>query len=137
MRRGDRAMTPTEENVAQWREANAHRLLECRWGCTITVDACRLYQSRTNRHVLHFNGDRDPTTLRVNADYLRCFLPTPCPHALSDADQQKLRDAQGPLYGGAHRERLARINQERCRERLVNPDLMVGEAEWHRSLISR
>lgn len=130
-------MTPIEETVAQWREANDHRLVDCRWGCKITIDACRLYQLRTSRHILHFNGERDPTTVRVNADYLRCSLPTPCPHALSDAEQQKLRDAQGPLYDGAHRKRLARVNQERYREGLVSPDTMVREAEWHRSLVRR
>jgi hypothetical protein len=130
-------MKSTEEAVAQWRQTNAHLLVDCRWGCKITIDACRRYQSRTSRNILHFNGDRDPTTLRVNADYLRCFLPIPCPHAISDAEQQKLRDAQGPLYDGAHRERLARVNQERYRERLVNPEMMVGEADWHRSLIGR
>ncbi len=29
--------------VDQWKELNAHRLVECRWGCSITVEACRSY----------------------------------------------------------------------------------------------
>ncbi len=42
--------------VDQWKELNAHRLVQCRWGCSMTADACRSYQSRTGRYVLHFNG---------------------------------------------------------------------------------
>ncbi len=34
---------------------DCHKLLECRWGCKLTEQACRSYQSRTPRYVIHFN----------------------------------------------------------------------------------
>ncbi len=120
--------------AAQWKELNAHRLIECRWGCSITVEACRSYQSRTGRYVLHFNGQREPYP-RVNADYLNCFMPEPCPHLLPDEEINRLAETCGQHNHRTTLERRARSRQARETDRLVNPDQMLREAQWNRSLV--
>ncbi len=77
-------------NVDQWKACNSDDLVQCRWGCTMTRKACHAYQTRTNRYVIHFNGSPDPQ-VRVNAEYIRCFLPEPCSYLLSDDEAMELR----------------------------------------------
>lgn len=126
-------MSAAPVNAEEWKLRNRPDLVECRWGCAITREACRAYQSRTVRYVLHFNGDRVPYP-RVNAEYVRCFLPEACPHLLSDEEAQAAlearRNRQMPL------ERKARQYRGRDRERLVNPDEMLHEERWRRSLLA-
>jgi hypothetical protein len=121
--------------VDQWKELNAHRLVECRWGCSITAEACRSYQSRTCRYVLHFNGQREPYP-RVNADYLKCLLPEPCPHLVPDEEINGLPETCGIHKRGISVERRARSRHARELDRLANPDQMLREAQWNRSLVS-
>jgi hypothetical protein len=113
--------------VAQWMERNNDRLVGCRWIGVITPEACRSYQCRTDRYVIHFNGDPDPCS-RVNADYLRCFDPEPCPHILSDAEVLKLR---APLMGFPADEVLSPRRREAIRRReydhLTDPNYMLIE----------
>ncbi|MGO9567262.1 MAG: hypothetical protein ACLP5H_06965 [Desulfomonilaceae bacterium] len=120
--------------VDQWKELNADKLVECRWRCSMTVEACRSYQSRTSRYVLHFNGQREPYP-RVNADYLKCFLPEPCPHLLPDEEINRLAQTSGPHKRLTSPERRAHSRQCREMDRLANPDQMLREAQWNRSLI--
>jgi hypothetical protein len=127
-------MTTPQELATQWKVQNAERLMDCRWGLKITPEACRLYQSRSARKVLHFNGDRNPYP-RVNADYLQCCLPEECPHLISDAEAEAL----GELHRATAYQRnpgLTRAqNQARQWDRMVSPASMLGEKEWHRSLV--
>jgi len=82
-----------QSQVEQWKRKNACRLIDCRWGLKITTQACRSYQTRCARYVLHFNGDRNPSP-RVNADYLCCLLPDPCPHLLPDSEVETLAESR-------------------------------------------
>ncbi len=120
--------------VDEWKQLNADRLIDCRWGGKITREACSSYQLRRSRYVLHFNGDRDPLS-RLNADYLRCFFPSPCPHFLTD-DEVELRlwesDDDEP---DRHAERRSKVNSARELHRLTSPDEMLAEGSWARSLI--
>lgn len=120
-------------NVEQWREQNAHRLIDCRWGCKITSEACRAYQARTNRYTIHFKGHSEQYP-RVKGDYLRCFTPEPCENLLSDEEIAKSQDALLETRT-SHFERRRRANQVREQHRLVSPRAMLQEAQWHRSLL--
>jgi hypothetical protein len=129
-------MSSTAMSPEQWKQAHAQRLIACRWGCMISPEACRLYQSRTGRHVLHFNGDQEPLP-RPNADYIHCLMPDPCPHVISEEEA-----AAVALTRSLHRETVKRDRgrlHERARRRnlLVNPDAMLGEGDWSRSLLRR
>ena len=122
--------------VDQWKATNAHRLVDCRWGCRITQEACHAYQSRAGRYILHFNGDSEPSQ-RANAEYVTCLLPEPCPNLVPDADIRTLgknRSEQGLLV---HRERMLAARRHRQRQQLSDPNVMLEEEEWRRSLVSR
>ena len=122
--------------VEQWKRQNALRLIECKWGCMITPEACRAYQSRTNRYILRLNGERNRKP-RVNADYLRCLRPEPCAHILSDSDAEALRAQRDFFADEAAIERRNRAHQIREHEKLTSPDQMLAEPEWNRSLVKR
>lgn len=122
--------------VDQWKEANAHRLIHCRWGCKITPEACRTYQSRTGRYILHFNGDSEPSQ-RANAEYVSCLLPEPCPNLMSDEDIHALCKSRSENTLSADRERRLVARRLRVRQQLADPDVMLEEDEWRRSLVSR
>ena len=94
-----------QSQVEQWKRENSDRLISCRWGLKITTEACHAYQTRTARYVFHFNGDRDPS-LRVNADYLRCLLPEPCPHLLPDSEAESLPEDRLSVDDNGHARRL-------------------------------
>jgi hypothetical protein len=127
-------MSEAATTVERWKALNSRRLLECRWGCAITEDACRSYQAKNQRRVIHFNGSMDACS-RVNADYIRCLLPDPCPHLLSDDEIDKIR-SQVALHSGDNAlERRAALRHAREMERLADPNQMLNEAQWHRSLV--
>jgi hypothetical protein len=123
-------------SVEQWKTENAARLVECRWGCRITPEACRAYQSRSSRYVKHFNGRRNPFT-RANAEYLRCLGPDPCPHATSDEEAHASRSERAFRNDAASIARRCLGNRAREVARAVSPDVMLSEARWTRSLIKR
>lgn len=127
-------MTPMPVSVEQWKEANAHRLVQCRWGCTLTREACRSYQVRARRYVMHFVGDPSPA-LRPNGEYVRCLLPEPCPYMISDDESREVR-AEMRLVGDALPFRR-RGNGNRLGEHLSSPDAMLEEADWNRSLVRK
>ncbi len=127
-------MTTVKEIAGQWKYQNADRLIDCRWGLKITREACRLYQARSARTVFHFNGDRVPYQ-RVNADYLKCCLPHACPHLISDEEARELGDVHRDSSFHRNLKRTRDGNQARQWDRLVNPESMLGEDEWHRSLV--
>jgi hypothetical protein len=129
-------MTSTADAVEAWKQQHAHWLIECRWGCSITPEACRAYQSRSARYVIHFNGLLKPY-LRVNADYLRCVLPEPCPHLISDSDADVTNREFRWGNDFHHKARLGRGRQGRESDRFVNPNQMLGEPAWRRSLLGR
>jgi len=126
-------MTDPETAVEHWTKLNADSFIDCRWGCKITVDACRAYQSRTSRHILHFNGERTPSP-RVNAEYLKCFLPEPCPNFLSDEEARAAREKRDLLNRPL--QRPVRQNLGRELNRLISPDEMLREPQWRRSLVT-
>jgi hypothetical protein len=128
-------MTGTCAAVDQWKEANRHRLIDCRWGCRITPEACLAYQSRASRYVIHFNGDSSPAQ-RVNAEYVTCFLPDPCPHVTADEHVQSLRSDSGRSVT-QDRDRGLQIRKLRLRQQLANPNVMLEEEDWCRSLVTR
>jgi hypothetical protein len=129
-------MSTSLVTVHEWKRVNAHRLIECRWGCRITREACKLYQCRTGRYVVHFNGDNEPLT-RANADYVSCLLPEPCPHLISDEAAKNLAGGRNPNFEKPRRERKALQHAERRRKLLVDPEAMLGEDASHRSLVMR
>ena len=124
------------ETVEQWRERNAHRLICCRWGGKITPEACRSYQTRAERYVLHFNGEAAPL-LRVNADYLRCFDPDPCPHLMDDQEVRAIQNEAVPMDSDAFSKRRIDTKRAREKEHLTNPDTMLWEPNFNRSLLVR
>jgi hypothetical protein len=128
-------MTTTAVRVEEWRAQNGHRLVDCRWGCKITSEACRAYQTRTNRYVIHFQGHRDQYP-RANADYLRCFMPEPCPNLLSD-EEAASSEFVACSADTSHLNRRTRGHRAREISRLVSPSRMLQEAQWHRSLVTR
>jgi hypothetical protein len=120
--------------VEQWKRQNAGRLISCRWGLRITTEACHAYQTRSARYVLHFNGDRNPSP-RVNADYLCCLLPAPCPHLLPDSDTEGLAEDRSGCDDNGHASRLIAQTKVRTLDRLVNPNRMLNEPDRYRSLV--
>jgi len=126
-------MNAATAQVEEWRKLNSPRLVQCRWGCAITVEACRAYQSRTVRYVNHFNGQRVPY-LRANAEYLRCLSPEPCPHLMSDREAGEALEAR--RFNNLSPEKKLREHRARDMQRFVNPEEMLKEAEWHRSLLA-
>ncbi len=129
-------MTTGPATVEQWKKENSGRLVQCRWGCRITTEACRAYQSRSSRYVQHFNGQRNPYA-RVNAEYLRCLGPDPCPHVTSDEEAEVLRSDRLFHNDAASVGRRGRASQARELERVTNPDVMLSEARWNRSLVKK
>jgi hypothetical protein len=126
-------MTDPITSTEHWTKLNAGRLVDCRWGCKITIDSCHAYQSRSPRYILHFNGDRNPSQ-RINAEYLNCFFPEPCPNFLSDEEAQAVRELRDP--GQRSLQKQIKQNHSRELNRLVNPDEMLREAQWRRSLVT-
>jgi hypothetical protein len=122
--------------VELWKELNSHRFVECRWGCSLTPEACRSYQSRTARYVIHFNGQREPYP-RVNADYVKCCLPEPCPHLMPDDEVRSLRSLGDTARIRQLFERRALSREARQLDRLANPEQMLCEEQWNRSLVVR
>ncbi len=127
-------MSRAVTTVEQWKALNSHKLLKCRWGCKLTTQACRSYQSRTPRYVIHFNGSLEPCS-RVNADYINCLLPEPCPHLVSDCELREADSRTAPQINDPALRRKGMLHRGREMERLSNPDRMLQEAEWHRSLV--
>ncbi len=76
----------------QWFEQNAGRLIDCRWRCRITPEACRVYQSRAVRSVTEFGGV-DDSGEGVDYELVRCLHPEPCPHFLPADDPKKVHEA--------------------------------------------
>jgi len=126
-------MTDAVTALERWMKLNANRFIDCRWGCKITVDACHAYQSRTSRYILHFNGERTPSP-RVNAEYLKCFFPEPCPNFLSDEEAGAAREKRDLVNRPF--QRPVKQNLGRELNRLISPDEMLREAHWHRSLVA-
>jgi len=126
-------MNAAAANVEEWKKHNSARLVQCRWGCAITMEACRAYQSRTVRYVNHFNGQRVPYP-RANAEYLRCLSPEACPHVMSDQEAGEALEAR--RLKKLPSETKLREHRAREMQRFVNPEEMLKEAEWHRSLLA-
>ena len=122
--------TPTEE----WMSDNAHALVDCRWGSCISYAACRKYQASRSRYVIHFNGDGAPLT-RVNPEYLRCLFPAPCPNLISDEEAAEIRAQNRLASDETSAQRRKRINRAKSWDRFVNPDRMLEEEDWRRSLL--
>jgi hypothetical protein len=120
--------------VEEWKQRNAAELIDCRWGCRLTRGACRSYQSRRDRYIIHFNGQQRPYP-RVNADYLRCVYPEPCPFLISDDEVEELRAERSLELDDRSLRRRNRENHARDLDRLSNPEQMLGEAQWARSLV--
>ncbi|MEJ2717925.1 MAG: hypothetical protein P8182_12415 [Deltaproteobacteria bacterium] len=122
--------------VEEWKELHAADLIDCRWGCRMTRAACRSYQARRDRYIIHFNGQPRPYP-RVNADYLRCVYPEPCAFLISDDEVAQLRADRGLEVDGLCQERRNRESQARDLDHLSNPEPMLGEPQWARSLVKK
>ncbi len=120
----------------QWFAQNSHKLIDCRWGCRITPEACRLYQTRASRHVIYFSGLETPG-LGVNADFALCVHPEPCPHLLSEQALEEIRPAVQMLNDERSRSRRSTSADTRKWEELTSPDIMLNEPAWRRSLVKR
>jgi hypothetical protein len=118
----------------QWLKDNAQRLIPCRWGCRITPEACRRYQSRASRHVIYFSGLDDPG-IGVNSDFVLCMHPEPCPHLITDAEQERTQMATRMSANPKSVERRSRVSEIRKWDELTNPDRMLNEPGWRRSLV--
>jgi hypothetical protein len=70
----------------------------------------------------------------VNADFVRCLLPEPCVHLISDAEADAGREAHSRNDVG-FKELWNRRSRGRECDRFVNPDVMLGEPAWRRSLL--
>jgi hypothetical protein len=120
--------------VAEWKEANADNIIECRWGCRLSRNACTGYQTKSKRYIAHFQGEKDPL-LRINSDFLICAFPDPCPYFLSDEEAEILRDRARQLGDDDLAAKRAHYSMAKQKDRLVNPNIMLSEADWVRSLI--
>ena len=129
-------MTSQPVTAEQWKERNSHRLIECRWNSTITLEACHAYQSRNTRYVIHFNGSGTPQP-RVNADFLRCLDPEPCPHLLSDPEVEELRAERNSSGSDVSAVKRMLVRRAKTWGRLVDPDRMLAEPDWTRSLVKK
>ena len=127
-------MNSAEILTGKWRRDNSHRLIDCRWGCRMSLDACRKYQARCRRYVIHFNGTRSPLS-RVNAEYLKCLYPEPCAHLISDEEAAEMRAVNGLSVDQELKRRRKQANRAKEWDRFINPDHMLEEEDWNRSLI--
>ncbi len=122
--------------VEEWKQANAGNIIDCRWGCRLSREACLRYQTKSKRYVMHFQGEKEPL-LRINSDFLTCVFPDPCPHFLPDEEAAALRERIRQAGDDDVVMRRVRQNEAKEKERLVNPDTMLDEADWNRSLITQ
>jgi len=129
-------MSEKPATVEEWKRLNASRLVRCRWGCLLTRDACRAYQSRRSRFVIHFNGSGNPYP-RVNADYLRCVYPEPCIHLIPESEAEALAEERCAKAQQRRADQSDLLGAAREKARLVSPEPMLGEAEWTRSLVTK
>jgi hypothetical protein len=129
-------MNQAVTTVEQWNALNSRNFVECRWGCKLTEQACRTYQSRSPRYVIHFNGSLDACS-RVNADFVKCLLPDQCPHFVTDIEIDKTLSGSSSHSDALSLQRKAASRRGRAMERLASPDSMLHEAQWHRSLVKR
>ncbi|MBM4328577.1 MAG: hypothetical protein FJ118_15605 [Deltaproteobacteria bacterium] len=129
-------MSDKPTTVDEWKRLHASRLVQCRWGCMLTEEACRTFQSRRSRFVIHFNGSGNPYP-RVNADYLQCVYPEPCDHLISEEEAEALAEERFVKAQQRRSERSDLLRAAREKARLVSPEPMLGEAEWTRSLVTK
>jgi len=129
-------MSEKPATVDEWKRLNASRIVQCRWGCLLTEDACRAYQSRRSRFVIHFNGSGNPYP-RVNADYLRCVYPEPCAHLIPEAEAEALAEDRRLKAQQLRADQSDGLSAAREKARLVSPEPMLDEAEWTRSLLAK
>ncbi len=120
----------------QWFAQNSESLIDCRWGCRITPEACRLYQTRAGRHVIYFSGLENPAS-DVNGDFVLCVHPEPCPHLLSEEALEEIRPALQMRRDHWSRSRKCGSSISRKWEELTSPDIMLDEPAWRRSLVRR
>ncbi|MEW6349759.1 MAG: hypothetical protein AB1646_11905 [Thermodesulfobacteriota bacterium] len=129
-------MSTHADTAEQWFAQNSGRLIDCRWGCRITPEACRLYQTRARRHVIYFGGSEAPA-LGVNGDFVLCVRPEPCPHLLPEETGQETSPATWTLHNERLKARRSASAGSRKWEELTNPDIMLDEPAWRRSLVRR
>lgn len=124
------------KSTGRWKDDNADQLVQCRWGAVISLEACRKYQEKAPRHVTYFNRLASRFS-RINADYLACAYPTPCPHFMSDMETMECRALRKSEEADRTRERKVAAAHARAMDRLVSPDFMLEEGDKMRSLIIR
>jgi hypothetical protein len=128
-------MREKPESVEQWRIMNRDRLLECRWLGHILPESCKSYQTRAERRIIHFSGDPNPL-VRINADYLKCYDPFPCPNLLTDEQLDQHKRSCG-RKDQTYIEQKEGVGKARELDNLTNPDHMIMENNRHRSLVKR
>lgn len=114
-------MSQSSAAVQQWKELNAARLIQCRWGGTITREACRSYQLRRSRYSVYFRVGGTGYQ-RVNAEFVKCINPEPCPHFMTDEALQLL-PGRAPLDAlEKELEKRRTVAERRRLQRLVDPN---------------
>lgn len=128
-------MNTGAKTVKQWLELNADKLIPCRWGGRITTDACRSYQTRRSRFTVYFRTF-ETGYVRPNADFLKCVSPEPCPYLIPGAELDDnpewvpLEELEAAID---RRREVAEVIQM---ARYTDPEEMLSEEDWMRSLIS-
>jgi hypothetical protein len=87
------------------------------------------------RRIIHFSGDANPL-VRVNADFLRCYQPTPCPNLLPDKEVAHRR-ARGSGSDQSLIDQKEGVGRAREFDTLTNPNHMLNEDNRRRSLLKR
>jgi hypothetical protein len=125
-----------EQQVAEWNRVNGDTLIPCRWAAKLSPSACRAYQTRIGRYSAgQYEGG--PARRVIREDFQRCAGPAPCPHFLADSEAAGERERRSVETRAALRNRRTGVNRARELDRLTNPDVMLVEGPWKRSLVKR
>lgn len=126
-------MSSFPSTLQEWKEMNARRLIQCRWGGQITPDACRSYQVGRSRYGVYFRTS-GAGYQRVNAEFVKCAYPEPCPHFMSDRELASIPDRSPLETLELELERRRAVAELRELHRLTDPSEMWNGNDWFGSL---
>ena len=125
-------MSSGPDTVEQWKERNADRLVQCRWGCEVTREACRSYQAKRKRYTVYFRTHGTGET-NVNEYFIQCLKPNPCSHLIPDEELELDISWETPEELNEIVEKRTKLAEIRRREQLVDPNEMLNENDGARS----
>lgn len=129
-------MNTIQDQVRKWRALDGNEPVQCRWEAEISVAGCCSYQTRIGRYSSAPNEENGPRRV-MREDFQRCATPTRCPHFLDDSEAARLHERRIIDTRGVRSSQRSDANRGREMDRLTNPDLMLGEGPWKRSLVAR